>query len=513
MDIKSQVLEAVLRNYGNPEKELYSSIETITEEEFKNHLKELNLNEINERNLFYWELQAEVEKNVYENREIDDTDRISGIIAEAWNHKNQPKVNSSVIKDFLNRLNLKYQNSRKAFVYICEGDIQSYKAFNNNSIIFIDSLVRYLTCASPSGNMNYGYQVLENIMPKLFENSTKSKNWDAFKRLGFLSKGRLNFGKMSAYKRIIGLENLVFSDGMKDILLEAIYEEELADTLIELKHNLEYQNAKFDKEVESEVEKLLGDDSIKVVTTSKLKTNKEEIIPITKEEEIENYNLVNHPETSNSNKISSDPIVTFGIDELAGGEKELTPQQEILLSLEQALVSVQSAISRVTLLKDEEKVSKAEDFSSTQKLSIAEEEINRLQLALSQERERVALAEEKAYKNILQAIGGESGNYLLSDLFEESQGNIPDNPNISTGRLVNLFSNLSLVIGLEEFSGGHDLGESFTTQKDDLIKNYRIDGPIESQENEIQVKLLKYGWTMNGTVIVQPLVTEVKGEN
>ncbi len=192
------------------------------------------------------------------------------------------------------------------------------------------------------------------------------------------------------------------------------------------------------------------------------------------------------------------------------GESKEEPENEIVTALENALSAVQAAIVKVSELPNTQSFAAQE--SNQRQLKIAEEEIDRLKLALQQEKEKVELAEEKAFAKVLNAIGGESSNYLLSDLFEESQGKAPGNPNISAGRLINFFSSLSLAIGLEEHSNNYELGGVFTVHKDKLIKNYRIDGPVVSQNDSIQVKLLKYGWTINSKVVVQPLVTEVKEE-
>jgi hypothetical protein len=506
MDIKSQVLEAVLRNYGKPEKDLLLSAKNISEEEFRNVLMDLNLKEFNDRNIFYWELQAEAEKQIYENIAIDDSERVSEIIAEAWNQKKDLKVNPSVVLSFLYALNFKFPNSRKAFASVCDGDLQSYKAFNNNnnSKIFIDLLVRYLTCICHPKKLASVRSVLEEIMPRFFENWKKSDNHESFERLGFAyKKNMMSFPQMNKYKRSIGVKDLVFAEGLKGILLEVLKEEEQSDALIELKRLLDPQNSKDGKVDEFEVENLFANNIPNTV-----KPNTEEY-----DNKDEDKNFVQDKAVFVVNEEKAGQTVTIETDEEKLKTKEIISKNIIIHSLEQALESLQHAISQVTLLDNEDKAPTLEDTDTNQRLKIAEEEINRLQVALNAEREKVAQAEEKAYRNVLQAIGGESSNYLLSDLFEESQGIIPDNPNISTGRLVNLFSSLSLAIGLEEFNGGHDLGESFKIQKDELIKNYRIDGPIESHDNEIQVELLKYGWTMNGMVIVQPLVTEVKEEN
>ncbi|MGG3469003.1 hypothetical protein ABES02_16165 [Neobacillus pocheonensis] len=510
MDIQSQVLDRVLRNFGKTDEEIITNGKNVSENDFKKYLKELNLEDFQSRNVFYWELQSEVEKAVYENIALDDSERISEIISESWNQNKDIKVTPSVVLSFLYVLNFKFPNSRKAFAAICDGDFQSYKAFNNKANIFSDLLVRYLTCIYPKNNMIHALFTSEKLIPRLFESAGKNEAMNSFERQGLSQKkGRLGFSQMSKYKRIIGVENLVFADGMRAILLDVLKEEDSMEIFVGLRKKLESPVSKEEKE-EFEVDNLLEEETLKVNTPILMGNNEKHDLDHMDEEVP--VDPVESLEVDESNIDTADQAVISGLDEVSE-EREMTPKNKILSSLEQALESLQQAITQVSLIDVEEKTTELEETDTNRRLKIAEEEINRLQLALSQEREKVAQAEEKAYKNVLQAIGGESSNYLLSDLFEESQGKIPDNPNISTGRLVNLFSSLSLAIGLEEFNGGHELGESFKIQKTELIKNYRIDGPIERQDHEIPVKLLKYGWTMNGMVIVQPLVTEVKEKN
>lgn len=206
------------------------------------------------------------------------------------------------------------------------------------------------------------------------------------------------------------------------------------------------------------------------------------------------------------NEDSKEPETSTSQENL---EEPSLSEQKLPISIDTTLASMQQTLVEVNNLFN---IQQVESINTLNQLNVAKEEIKGLQIALQQEKEKVNHAEEKAYKKILQAIGGESGNYLLSDLFEESQGTIPENPKVSMGRLINLFSSLSLAIGLEEHSFGFSLGDIFKLPKDELIKKFQIDGPIESHENEILIKLVKYGWMMNGIIIIQPLVTEIKGD-
>ncbi|MFK5710518.1 hypothetical protein [Lysinibacillus boronitolerans] len=521
MEINNQILESVLKNYAKSDKELYSSLENVTEEEFKNKLQELNLSEYTKRDSFFWELQILVEKCVIEQGGSDDNERLAEMVVNAWNNTSEPKITQSLALSFIYLINLKFPNTRKSFNSICEGDLQSYKTFNSKSRLFTDLLIRFLTCIFDKQQYNVLLHSVEQAMLLLFEGTSKSDYWDSLNRLGFRNKKGLNFGKMNAYKRDIGLNGLVYAEGIKSILLNVLSETQDSELLISLKNKVTSH---------AEIEEL-DDSEDEIVVDDLLDTYTPEVnspVALVRKEEEEHFiGEANHvaskvgtlPSVDEQSKTLENEVLVDDTDE-SGVQKETSnlteePKSEIVSVLEKAFATVQSALDIASKLPVVENLTKevlSQENSNQHRLKIAGEEIDRLKIALQQEKEKVALAEEKAYAKVLNAIGGESSNYLLSDLFEESQGKTPNNPNISAGRLINLFSSLSLAIGLEEFTNNYEIGDIFSVQKDELIREYRIDGPIDTQCDAVKVKLLKYGWTINNKVVIQPLVTEVKEE-
>ncbi|MES9701306.1 hypothetical protein ABWK42_29935 [Bacillus sp. JJ927] len=526
MDINTQILDAVLRKYAKSDKELYSSVENMSEEEFKEKLKELNLSDFTKRDFFFWELQLVVEKCVFEQGGSDDNERLGEMVVKSWNEANELKINQSLALSFIYSVNLKFLNNRKAFISICDGDFQSYKTFNNKPRLFNDLLVRFLTCVSGKQQYNLVLPTIEQIMPSLFEGISKSDYRESVTRVGFQHRKGLNFGKMNAYRKIVGVHNLVYAEGMKSILLDALNEIEESEVLSMLKHRLnsvvEIENQN-DSDEDFGVDDLLDKHAPEVNVPNSFAPKKEgdsanEVVEAVESVAVKESTPLTDEIEEQAEPLIDESVVVGGIVEVdtkeeppvQEGESKEEPENEIVTALENALSAVQAAIVKVSELPNTQSFAAQE--SNQRQLKIAEEEIDRLKLALQQEKEKVELTEEKAFAKVLNAIGGESSNYLLSDLFEESQGKAPSNPNISAGRLINFFSSLSLAIGLEEHSNNYELGGVFTVHKDKLIKNYRIDGPVVSQNDSIQVKLLKYGWTINGKVVVQPLVTEVKEE-
>lgn len=523
MDIQTQVLDSVLKKYGKPDRDLLSSLENVNEEVFKNELNQLNLSEYTQRDTFFWELQNYVEKCVAEHGSSDDNERLAEMIVAAWNETKEPIINQSLVLSFLYTVQLKFLNSRKAFLAVCDGDMHSYKTFNSKPRLFLDLLVRYFTCINGKQQHNSIPRILEGVMPLLMEGASRADYRDTLNRLGFQNRRQLVYGKMNAYKRIVGVENLVYAEGMRTILMEAL-ENVKDELLLSIKEKLislgEKESQTEETEEEFEVDDLLEEHVPEVNTPSTLEAN-EDVEPALSETQEIRSDEKRLPVVNNKVDTEEETPIEVGGIELSVQEEEFVeqkevveePKNELVYSLENVLTAVKSALSLASQLPvAEDESEKTEKFASEEQLRIAEEEIARLKSALHQEKEKVVQAEEKAYQNVLQAIGGDSSNYLLSDLFEESQGKAPNNPIISAGRLINLFSSLSLAIGIEEHSNGYELGDTFLVGKDELIKNYRIDGPVTSQRDKIKIKLLKYGWSINGKAVIQPLVTEIKEE-
>ncbi|RXT02342.1 hypothetical protein EIZ39_24820 [Ammoniphilus sp. CFH 90114] len=118
------------------------------------------------------------------------------------------------------------------------------------------------------------------------------------------------------------------------------------------------------------------------------------------------------------------------------------------------------------------------------------------------------MTSEESMMKILEAIGGSSSEYLLSELYDESMGNLPANRVVSVGRLINFFSILNLH-GIESYSGGLEKDRIFHLKRDELAKTFMTRRPIQSKEDEIPIQLVQCGWTFHGKVMILPLIEEV----
>lgn len=484
-----KILDQLLKKIKRSNNEIYNSLPNVSEEEFKKKLEELNLLENRKRYLFFWQLQLCVEECLIKSGVLETNERIAELVVNEWNKTQERKIDTFLVMNFLQTLNYNYSNSKKAFMAICDGDLESYKIFSKNPILFKNLLARFFICMYEKDTYPLMLNTINQLLSYSFDNQKPLSIRETFTLPGFIFKNKLDERRLFTYKKDIGLEQLVFLEGIKTILVNLLDEIEETEELSLLKQKL----VKITQPNVIEETNLLDHlfEELEEVNQPNIKINKEETTPIEVKQnlELEENNSITIQEKSYLKKEQPNEIVT---------------------DLEQVIVTIQNAIDNIN------KKSKLENSlsvdQSQQKLKLAEEEINRLKLALQQEKEKVILAEEKAYSKIIQAIGGESSNYLLSDLYEESQGTAPYNESKSRGKLINLFSYLGVAIDLEEYSNNQEINSVFTINKEELIKNYRIDVPISSSEEFIKVKLLKYGWLINGKVVVPPLVTEIKEE-
>lgn len=533
MNIKERVIELVIRNHRMAEKDFFEK-SSIPADELKSELKEIGLLDFKERSNFFWKLQNELERYACEYAGLD-MDELVDIFVKNWNAKEEVKITPSNVLSFYSEIHLKFPNSHKALAYLSEGDLSSYKMFAKNNKIIVDLFMRFAICNLK--RMGHIIVLAEELLPRMVSGLSKSDYFDSLDRLGFLRNDRkMIFGKMSVYKSKVGNKGLVFSDGLRAILLEVTTDNEVGDIAVFRKHlQLIKENEQLTVEesddeeftvddlMESYVEEANGAETLKPEKTPDAPLKVKEPVQVVEIEKKSSDNKGTDSEKSEQQEPNK--AVTLDKKSVADGEnlevqpteenvdkKEVvvTSKTELEEDLDEILQKVKSTLEKA---QKEKAVESARDEDELNRLKIAEEENARLKAALQHEKERVVQTEEKLYTKIFEAIGGKSSNYLLSDLFEETEGKLPDNRNISTGRLVNLFSNLEVSMGLEAHNEGLEVGEEFTVEKDHLIKNFMVDGPVTSSEEKVTVKMMKYGWSINGKVIVQPLVKEAKEEN
>lgn len=485
-DKQHRIIDLILNNLGKTNEELFELHKRNgTREQFEKLLKDMGLDSPIERTNLHWSLQIAVEKVIYENPGRDNPE-VAEIVVEEWNKEGRIPLTSQLVISFLTPLQFKFTNTQKAFLAICDGDLESYKAYlKNQPKLFVELYIRYGMCAAH--RMGDVVDVAKPLLSKIFGSAyDRNELFETLKRLDFLLRkdGRINYRKMTAYNRVVGMNNLVFAEGMKSILSKyvSVLESEVGS-------KLEYFLSNEENDEHNEPESINEEEGLATISGAAA----EPIVPV-----------------------SEEPVVSTEPDKQASGklqtaeEEQQEPQEE---SVETKLIHALSTIGDIVEQAKQAAGVKQEEASSgqisEQYVKTLEEENQRLKIALEQEQNKVSLAEEKAIVQILTTIAGKNSNYLLSDLFDESEGNLPENRMISRGRLVNLFSALTL-LGIEPYTHSYEKDQIFKIHKDELIKNFMIDSSISTKEDFITVQLTRYGWTLNGKIIIQPLVVEVK---
>lgn len=486
------VLNAVLKNSGKKKEDIFSNLESLTMNDVNDTLKTLNIFEYKARDTFVYRLQTLVERLVYEFEYMNNEDHFLDLIVKEWNSQQTPAITTDVAVSALQSANLQYPNAKKAFVYLSEGQLTDFKMFNDKPKMFIELLIKFLICITSKKKFSEIQKEVEEVTALIFE---KTPQWEikrTVKESGFLFRTRNHYPIMSTYQNEVDIKELVYAKGMQSILESVLDQREHSEVLMQLHNKLEKLRVKEVDSMENTVEQVEREDS-----------------SVSNSFEEENT-AVNTDSTSEPESPISDMVVSF-----EESVESSSVEQDVLQTLETALQSVQSAIKKMEPLVTNVQSSELKETSpkAEQQLAIAEDEIKRLNTMIESERARSQKIEQEAHKKLLRAIAGEASNYLLSDLFEESQGNAPENPVISSGRLINLFTALSMEIGLEEHTNGREIDEVFYVNKSELITAYHIDASVQSENEQIKVKLLKYGWTLGGVIVIRPLVTEIKEEN
>lgn len=495
MAAETLVLNEVVKSSGKEKGKLFTRLEGLSKKDVEDALKSLNIFDFNLRDAFIFQLQTLIENTVYSSENIDSNSELQNDIVAKWNKAHEPAITNEVATIAIQELNLKYPASRKSFKYLSDGLIEDYKLLNGKPQLFVDLLFKVLICITPKKRFVEIISEVEIITCRIFNTIDETEIQQIVKRsnFSFRTRDKKFFPIMSTYHKEVKLEDLVYANGLLDILTNVLDGPQEDEAL---------------KSLKDKVEKIIN----KSTNLSEVNEKKSTLIPTQVEEENFKEKQIGFKEYQEHEKIGEHNILIES-QKNSMDESEIVDKQ-IVEELKSSLASFQAALTKIEpILMNKTLGSVQEKSLSDKRLAVAEDEINRLNMMIKSERERSKKIENESYQKILKAVGSESSNYLLSDLFDESQGNVPENPHISSGRLINFFSALSMEIGLEEYSNGREMNEIFEVNKDELINNYHIDAPVRSSNETIQVQLLKYGWTIDGSIIIRPLVTEIKEED
>lgn len=497
MSKEVEIQTLVLKSINQPNQVFLNNVEPL-KNEMIDYLNEHNLLDFRTRESITWKLQLYVEKIMNENLNYDDLHEITELTVEKWNNEQSFKLDYDAVKSFILHV---YQSPtmRKAFGEICEGDISNYKVYTQQSELFMDYLVRTLFSTK---ERNIKVQTLKAVAKKVYEDhfdgdSIKALN-NAFNRLGLNQQSKkngkfridINLGKSFSYGRLAAQDDAPFLKGFEKIFKEMITsnpsivdDKVLGSFFKQYTENVtsyEEANTKEHEEVEVEVEVEL--DLLEPENT--LPTAQEET-----EEVVEREEVVQEDE----------PIVQEQTEPISDSSEFVQAIDEVIERLQQTkTLARQITLTQVEVQEDD-------------RLSIAAEQIERLQRQLQEEQEKSKMIEESAIRHVFEYIGGHKGSYILSDLYRESMGEGTATREVVQGQLMNFFDVLFATIGLEVHGNGYSVGDELTVTREEIAKQFKLLSDLQTDNEQIDVQLVQYGWKLNGKVIVQPLIKQLKG--
>ncbi|MFF2912079.1 hypothetical protein [Paenibacillus sp. NPDC057934] len=481
MDTKERLIDLILRCYGQSNDRIDEQLIIQFKEEEREQIKYIGV-PMQKRNDFYWRLYALTERVFFEQSDITDEEQLALIVAQEWNkHEREPQLTSEVCRLFIQRSNLKISSKRKALESLSRGDIESSKAFQSQSKFFSELLCRYVICHAKLSNELELCELVDEITAWFFPEGQRETARSAMRSIGFLTSKK-PMGRIRAYQKFVGPERLVFQAGITEILIEH-----------KGHHTISSRLESFIKLLENKDEDTTQDQSIQLSADACVAVSS---VIVDKRSDT----IVVSPDSLRGEENSLDSLKVL-----------LAQALGVITGLEQLQVQRTEEANDLAKITVEDNHQTSSMTNEQDILRVAEEEIERLKQALEQEKLKTRYAEEKTLVQLITDLGGK-GKYLLSDLLEESLGIKPSNPVVSTGRLINLFSILDRAIGLERYSDGRELNEPFSIFRNELTKTFEVNAPIQSQEDRITVKIIKYGWMLDNKVVVSPLVSEITTE-
>ena len=453
---------------------------TIEKEQFSNYLRENNLQDMHVRSALVWRIQNSIERMMYEGNEYDDVDIIVSSTVKAWNDKEGYKLHNDAVEEYLMKL-FKTQHARKAFNELNEGDMENYKLYVKHGNVFMEYLLRALLSDNYlRNNRELLWQVIQSVYQHYFDDNVENeliktlKNVRLYKEpapesaLAKIVEGKIDIGRAHRLAETVSQQDLPFIKGFEKIFAEVLQQQPKLPPKVAhyLKCFIEH-------------------------TSPNKKTSK----------------------PRQQVQAQEAPVVVQSSVAVAEPVSAPAPQDEFVQSIDAIIAQLQAVKAQTPApsAPDSELAQQIAQYEA--RLVVAEDEINRLRQSVDKEREAAHKIGEQQTRKLMDAIAGSRINYLLSDLYRESIGESVHPREIIQGQLMNFFNQLSMEMGIDVHSNGYDIGDEFELTRYDLAHNYRTLRDIQATGDTIGVKLLQYGWTLNGQVIVQPLVTEQLGGN
>ncbi|MBY6268613.1 hypothetical protein [Parageobacillus thermoglucosidasius] len=458
--------------------------EGINREELERQLQKYELDTFTKRSRFLWKLQAVVEKIISEHPNEQNSD-VADLVVKEWNDQFQPAIDKFAVRAMLDHLPIRHDMMRRAFHALCSGNFPSYELYTQgNPQLFVQLFVR--TSVQFVDRPGDVFSLGETVLPSLFKGIYARK--EVMRALRSLLMTRrdhdtADYKMMNQYGQVFSPDELVFNKGMLSIIIPILKEKDDKEVV-----------ANFLRNVSEKAKHLLVEEA-SLMEVERLEAaeagEQKELQPV---ENVET--IVEKAASETEAAVSSSLADQETIQQLIKEVDEFSARiKESLRALEQRLTGT-SGLANAVSTGNEEVVAQLR------------EENERLYMEIEQIKQQQTEIEWKRLKQFIQAVGGNQHHYLLSELYEESQGTAAVDSEITRGRLVNLFNAFSL-FGLEPTAYGYEIGQELTLTRQELRERFMMLHPIASSTNEVRVKITRYGWMIYGQVIVQPLVEEV----
>ena len=463
--MNEMIQKLVLENVYKSDKYFANQLQNVSEQE-RGFIEQNKLHNLRIREEIGWKLQGYIEKIMYEESNYDDIEVISAIVAKKWNEQETLQLVDSAIEAYILRL-FKSINHRKAFGELCESDMESYKLFIQDSSLFAQCVIRQL--------FTYDHVPLKNILPVFtwvfkahFDENAGEVFRATIKQLSLYTEKnqhRIIGGKAGAQGRLAKAMALPFIPAIEKLYVQLF----------------EKSNK---KELDRAVVYFMNDYVLGKKVPVQSKQTEQEVVQKQPVEAVTEL-----PKEVPASALAETPV---------------SPNEHAVI--DQMIAQLQQLKTTITT---PQKPTVNEEMND--QLKIAEEEIARLRQTLMSQEAKLKEMKEQTYEQLIDVIGGARSNYLLSELYKESMDESALEREIIQGQLLNLFNILGNVMQLEPMTHGYQIGEEFDCDRSTLAHQFRILNTISSDEDQVRVKLLQYGWSMNNKVIVYPQVIEMKG--
>ncbi|WMJ16377.1 hypothetical protein RA955_17385 [Geobacillus proteiniphilus] len=458
--------------------------EGINRKDLDQQLEQYKLDTFSRRAQFLWKLQSIVEKVVFEYVNEQNNSDVADLVAKEWNLRSYPEIDKFIARAMIDRLPIRHDTMKKAFQAICNGHFLSYELYaQGNQQLFVQLFVRttLLLVDHPSDVVQLG----EIVLPSLFQGiDTKGEIMKALHSLLMTRKdGLADYKAMHQYGQLFSPDELVFNQGMLRIIIPILKEKKQDEVAVKFLHN-----------IGKKVSHLIGEEMDLI-----------DMEPENKEEQSEEISFA---EGAQETYEKSDVQGKEATVALSSAKHEMV--QRLIMEVDEFSARIKGGLE---MLEQQLAYPIGEDYAPHEEyeevIARLKEENQRLYIEMEKIRKKQAENEWRRFKQFVQAVGGSQHHYLLSELYEESQGRSLANLEMTKGRLMNLFNALSL-FGVEPTTYGYSIGQELTVTRQELRERFMMLQPIASSTDEVRVKIVRCGWTIYGQVIVQPLVEEMK---